>query len=91
VHVADGPEVSIAVLHHFATLTWRCELVHLGQRLLNAAPEFAVRRAMELAGLVLTLKTVLRFPRSFRPLAGSRAEHDAMGFSPSEPLNLPRF
>ena len=53
--VADVPEVSIAALHDFATLTLRCELVHLAQRLLDAPPEFAVRRAIELAGLVLTL------------------------------------
>jgi len=53
--VADDTEVSIAALHDFATLTLRCELVHLAQRLLAAPPEFAVRRAMELAGLVLTL------------------------------------
>ncbi|KPK53755.1 MAG: hypothetical protein AMJ63_05395 [Myxococcales bacterium SG8_38_1] len=38
-----------------ATLTLRCELVQLAQRLQDAAPEFAVRRAMELASLVLTL------------------------------------
>jgi len=42
--VADGPEVSIAALHDFATLTLRCELVHLAQRLLDAPPEFAVCR-----------------------------------------------
>lgn len=38
-----------------ATLTLQCELVHLARRLLDAAPEFAPRRAMELAGLVLTM------------------------------------
>ena len=53
--VANGGEVSIAALHDFANLTLRCELVHLAQRLIDAPPEFAVRRAMELAGLVLTL------------------------------------
>jgi hypothetical protein len=53
--VADGSEVSIAALHSFATITLRCELVQLAQRLLDAPPEFAVRRAMELTGLVLTL------------------------------------
>jgi len=53
--VAHDPEVSIAALHDFATLTLRCELVHLAQRLLDSPPEFAVRRAMELASLVLTL------------------------------------
>ena len=53
--VADGDEVPIEVLRDFAALTLRCELVHLAQRLIDAPPEFAVRRAMELAGLVLTL------------------------------------
>jgi len=53
--VADGDDVSIEALREFATLTLRCELVQLAQRLQDAAPEFAVRRAMELASLVLTL------------------------------------
>ena len=53
--VADGSALSIAALHEFATLTLQCELVHLAQQLHEAPPEFAVRRAMELAGLVLTL------------------------------------
>ena len=44
--VADDPEVSIAARHDFATLTLRCELVHLAQRLLDAPPEFAVRREL---------------------------------------------
>ena len=59
--VADDAEVSIAALDDFAALTLRCELVHLAQRLEDAPPEFAVRRAMELAGLVLTLE---RKPRA---------------------------
>jgi hypothetical protein len=53
--VADGGEVPIAALHDFATLTLRCELVHLAQRLHEAPREFAIRRAMDLASLVLTL------------------------------------
>jgi hypothetical protein len=53
--VADGGELPIEALRDFAALTLRCELVHLAQRLHEAPPEFAVRRAMELAGLVLTL------------------------------------
>jgi len=53
--VAEGGELPIEALRDFAALTLRCELVHLAQRLLDAPPEFAVRRAMELAGLVLTL------------------------------------
>jgi hypothetical protein len=55
--VADGAEVPIEALHNFAALTLRCELVQLAQRLLDAPPEFAIRRAMELAGLVLTSGT----------------------------------
>ncbi|MGB5681387.1 MAG: hypothetical protein WBM47_06020 [Polyangiales bacterium] len=53
--VADGDDVSIEALREFAALTLRCELVQLAQRLQDAPPEFAVRRAMELASLVLTL------------------------------------
>ena len=53
--VADGGELPIETLRDFAALTLRCELVHLAQRVQEAPPEFAVRRAMELAGLVLTL------------------------------------
>jgi len=57
--VADGDEVPIEALHHFAALTLRCELVHLAQQVIHAPPEFAVRRAMELATLVLTLETAM--------------------------------
>jgi len=53
--VAGGSELPIEALRDFAALTLRCELVDLAQRLQEAPPEFAVRRAMELAGLVLTL------------------------------------
>ncbi|MGB5193172.1 MAG: hypothetical protein WBN70_09350, partial [Polyangiales bacterium] len=53
--VADGGDVSIEALRELAALTLRCELVQLAQRLQDAPPEFAVRRAMELASLVLTL------------------------------------
>ena len=53
--VADGDEVSIEALRDFASLTLGCELVQLAQRVQEAPPEFAVRRAMELASLVLTL------------------------------------
>ena len=55
--VADGDEVPIEALRDFAALTLRCELVYLAQRLQDAPPEFAVRRAMELASFVLTLET----------------------------------
>ena len=53
--VADGDDVPIQALREFAALTLQCELVQLAQRLQEAPPEFAVRRAMELASLVLTL------------------------------------
>jgi len=53
--VADGGELPIEALRDFAALTLRCELVHLAQRLQVAPSEFAVRRAMELAGFVLIL------------------------------------
>jgi hypothetical protein len=55
--VADGDEVPIEALRDFVALTLRCELVHLARQVLDARPEFAVRRAMELASLVLTLET----------------------------------
>ena len=55
--VADGDEVPIEALREFAALTLQCELVQLAQRLIDAPPEFAVRRAMELASFVLTLET----------------------------------
>jgi len=55
--VADGDEVPIEVLRDFAGLTLGCELVHLAQQLQDAPPEFAVRRAMQLASLVLSLET----------------------------------
>ncbi|MBW2191941.1 MAG: hypothetical protein JRG93_20625, partial [Deltaproteobacteria bacterium] len=50
-HVADGDEIPIEALHDFATRTMRCELQLLALRLLDAPPEFAVRRAMDLASL----------------------------------------
>jgi hypothetical protein len=52
--VADAGDVPMSELRGLATFTLRCELVYLAQQLLDAPPEFAVRRAMELAGLVLT-------------------------------------
>jgi hypothetical protein len=53
--VADGDDVPIDALREFAALTLQRELVQLAQRLQHAPPEFAVRRAMELASLALTL------------------------------------
>ena len=57
--VADDGEVPIEALHDLATLTLRCELLHLAPCLLDATSEFAVRRAMELASLVLTLEIAM--------------------------------
>jgi predicted GNAT superfamily acetyltransferase len=55
--VADGDDVSIEALREFAALTLRCELVQLAHRLQDAPPGFAARRAMDLAGLILTLSS----------------------------------
>jgi hypothetical protein len=55
--VADAGDVPISELRALATLTLRCELVRLAQQLLDAPPDFAVRRAMELVGLVLAPAT----------------------------------
>lgn len=57
--VADDAEVPMEALDGFASLTLRCELVHLAQRLVDALPEFAVRGAMELASLPLTLEMAM--------------------------------
>ena len=65
--VAAGSELPIEALRDFAALTLRCELVHLAQRLQEAPPEFAVRRAMELASLVLTLGGEAWRGRRIRP------------------------
>lgn len=58
--VADRDEVPMEALREFAALTLQCELVQLAQRLQEAPPEFAVRRGMELASLVLTWGTKLQ-------------------------------
>jgi len=74
--VADGDNVSIEALREFAALTLRCELVQLAQRLQDAPPEFAVRRAMELASLVLTL--------SAKPQAAARSRDLSEGKGPTK-------
>jgi len=51
--VADGGEIPIASLREIADLVLRSELVSISQHLVDGPPEFALRRAMELAGLVL--------------------------------------
>ena len=51
--VAEGGEIPIASLRELADLVLRSELVAVSQQLLDGPPEFALRRAMELAGLIL--------------------------------------
>jgi len=53
--VADGGEIPIASLRELADLVLRSELVAVSQQLLDGPPEFALRRAMELAGLILAV------------------------------------
>jgi hypothetical protein len=53
--VAEGGEIPTALLHQFANVVLRSELVEAANRLLDSSPTFAIRRAMELAGLVLTV------------------------------------
>ena len=53
--VAEGGEIPTALLHNFADVVLRSELVEAANRLLDSSPTFAVRRAMELAGLVLSV------------------------------------
>ena len=51
--VAEGGEIPIASLRELGELMLRSELVALSHQLLEGPPEFALRRAMELAGLIL--------------------------------------
>jgi len=51
--VAEGGEIPIASLRELADLVLRSELVAVSQQLLDGPPEFALRRAMELSGLIL--------------------------------------
>jgi hypothetical protein len=53
--VAEGGEIPIASLRELAEVALRSELVAVSQQLLDGPPEFALRRAMELAGLVLAV------------------------------------
>ena len=56
--VADGGEIPMAVLREFAELVLRSELVEASRQVLEGPPEFAVRRALELASLVLGVRVV---------------------------------
>jgi len=51
--VAEGGEIPIASLRELAEVALRSELVAVSRQVLDGSPEFALRRAMELAGLVL--------------------------------------
>ena len=53
--VADGGEIPIEVLREFAELVLRSELVAVSHQVLHGEPEFALRRAMELSGLILAV------------------------------------
>ena len=51
--VAQGGEIPIALLRELADLALRSELVAVSHQVLDGPPDFALRRAMELAGLIL--------------------------------------
>jgi len=51
--VANGGEIPVEVSHGFAELVLRSELVAGSGQVLDASPELAVRRAVELASVVL--------------------------------------
>jgi hypothetical protein len=51
--VADGGEIPIETLHGFADLVLRSELVAGSRQVLDGPPELAMRRAVELASVVL--------------------------------------
>ena len=53
--VAEGGEIPIASLRELGDLLLRSELVAVSQQLLDGPPEFALRRAMELSGLILAV------------------------------------
>ena len=53
--VAEGGEIPIASLRELADLVLRSELVTVSLQLLDGPPEFALRRAMELSGLILAV------------------------------------
>lgn len=56
--VAEGGEIPIASLRELGDLVLRSELVGLSHQLLEGPPEFAVRRSLELATLVLGVRVV---------------------------------
>jgi len=56
--VANGGEIPIEVPRGFAELVLRSEMVQMSRQVLEGPPEFAVRRALELASLVLGVRVV---------------------------------
>ncbi|NNE18928.1 MAG: hypothetical protein HKN10_10675 [Myxococcales bacterium] len=54
--VADGGEIPIEVLREFAELVLHPELVAGARAVLDGPPEFALRRALELASVVLAVR-----------------------------------
>ena len=56
--VAGGGEIPMSVLREFARHVLRSELVEASRQVLEGPPEFAVRRALELASLVLGVRVV---------------------------------
>jgi hypothetical protein len=53
--VAEGGEIPIAVLREFAELVLHSELVADARAVLDGPPELALRRALELASVVLAV------------------------------------
>ena len=53
--IAEGGEIPIASLHELAEVALRSELVAVSHQVLDGPPEFALRRAMELSGLILAV------------------------------------
>jgi len=53
--VADGGEIPMSVLREFAELVMCSELVAGARVVLDGPPEFALRRALELASIVLAV------------------------------------
>jgi hypothetical protein len=51
--VAEGGEIPIEMMREFADLVLRSELVAASRQVLGGPPELAVRRAVELASVVL--------------------------------------
>jgi hypothetical protein len=54
--VADGGDIPIEVLRGFAELVLRSELIADARAVLDGPPDFAVRRAMDLASVVLGVR-----------------------------------